>query len=215
MSGNRQAAAPTKPRVRAVLTVAVATALLGGISGCHSKAESTEAATTTPTTTTTEVPLPPPVNRVGETVSDGGFDFVVTGFDVTPEAPNPDEAPTDGVPKPGGQLVAVKVAVTNVSDGPKPFPADAQGLMDSHGGKFSMHLRGEAPAPDDTVEPGQRIDVELAAVLPADLSPVEVNLHGDLLTPGVTVSLTAPAATPSEGAPAPGAEPTSQEAPAP
>lgn len=127
---------------------------------------------------------------VGTPVADGAFEFVVTGVE-------------PGVARIGdtmfgaeaqGQFVLVRVTVTNVGDAAQIFDASSQTLLDAEGRTHSADSGAAIYLPDansflTSVNPGNTVDGIVVFDIPADATPVSVELHDSLFSGGVTVAV--------------------------
>ena len=135
-------------------------------------------------------PDAPAAPGIGTPVADGVFEFVVTGVE-------------PGVARIGdemlgveaqGQFVLVRVTVTNVGDASQIFDASSQTLLDAQGRTHSADSGSAIYLPDansflTSVNPGNTVDGIVVFDIPADATPVSVELHDSPFSGGVTVAV--------------------------
>jgi hypothetical protein len=177
-----------------VVVVVLAQLAGGGDDGAPAPAGSstTSPATEAQDTPPGEEPAPPAeaAPGVGTPVADGKLQFTVTSVEA-------------GVPSIGddlfgvtaqGQYVLVHMTVTNVGDAAQLFDASSQTLLDGQGRTHSADSGAAIYLPDSnsfltSINPGNTVDGIVVFDVPADATPVSVELHDSPFSGGVTVSL--------------------------
>ena len=94
-----------------------------------------------------------------------------------------------------GQFAIVSMTVKNISDKPQSFVPSAQKLVDTEGRSFEnssmaqIALGGSDIPVWDNINPGNSVEVKVVFDMPADATPVSIELHDSLFSGGVTVRL--------------------------
>lgn len=127
---------------------------------------------------------------IGETVSDGDFEFVVTEIEtgvgrIGSEFLNE---------QPQGQFVLVYLEATNTGSSAETFWTSDQGLVDTEGRTHSAddsaaHLLDDGEFLLTEINPGNTARAALVFDIPADAEAAAVELHGSMFSRGVTVNL--------------------------
>ncbi|MEV0648545.1 DUF4352 domain-containing protein [Phytomonospora sp. NPDC050363] len=128
---------------------------------------------------------------IGDEARDGLFAFTVTDVE-TGATEVGDEFFNESAQ---GEFAIVHLAVENIGDVPKPFMDDEQRLFTADGNEYSadtaadLYLNEDGSALYEEINPGNKIDVQIAFDVPegAELSTIE--LHDSFLSDGVTVAL--------------------------
>lgn len=172
-----------------VVVAVVVVAQLAGGSGDDAPA-ATGTSTAAPEGAEDTAPDAPAAPGIGTPVADGVFEFVVTGVE-------------PGVARIGdemlgveaqGQFVLVRVTVTNVGDAAQIFDASSQTLLDAQGRTHSADSGSAIYLPDansflTSVNPGNTVDGIVVFDIPAEATPVSVELHDSPFSGGVTVAV--------------------------
>ncbi|MBN7355481.1 Mpr protein [Mycobacteroides abscessus subsp. abscessus] len=128
---------------------------------------------------------------VGSEVRDGKFEFIVSKIDVGQSVVG-----RDGnqfmQKKAQGEWAVLSMTVTNIGDKPQTFFAENQKLI--AGGKtFSADSTASSYLVDDSlmteINPGNKIDVQVAFDVPVGTEPDQVKLHDSAFSGGVAVNL--------------------------
>ncbi|MBA0047719.1 DUF4352 domain-containing protein [Mycobacteroides sp. LB1] len=128
---------------------------------------------------------------IGAEVRDGKFAFVVDKIDVGEKVVGRDDNQFMQK-KAQGEWAVLSMTVTNISDKPQTFFADNQKLI--AGGKtFSADSTASAYLGDTSllaeINPGNKIDVQIAFDVPAGTEPDQAKLHDSAFSGGVTLNL--------------------------
>lgn len=128
---------------------------------------------------------------VGDTVQDGQFEFVVLKSEYGVESLSDSYSTIEAQ----GQFVVVHLQATNIGNEALYLAADEQRLIDTQGRKHSASMDAEFMWPDSVnvfytdINPGLSLQGAIVFDIPADAAPDSIELHDDLLSHGVTVSL--------------------------
>ncbi|MGC0141928.1 DUF4352 domain-containing protein [Pseudactinotalea sp. Z1732] len=127
---------------------------------------------------------------IGENVSDGDFEFVVTEVET-----GVDRIGSEFLnEQPQGQFVLVYLEVTNTGSAAETFWTSEQGLVDTEGRTHSADDSAALLLDDGEfllteINPGNTARTALVFDIPADAEPAAVELHGSMFSRGVTVNL--------------------------
>ncbi|AMT71994.1 DUF4352 domain-containing protein [Mycobacteroides abscessus subsp. massiliense] len=128
---------------------------------------------------------------VGSEVRDGKFAFVVDKVDIGKSVVGRDDNQFMQK-KAQGEWAVLSMTVTNISDKPQTFFAENQKLI--AGGKTfsadstaSMYIGNDALMAE--INPGNKIDVQVAFDVPVGTEPDQVKLHDSAFSGGVAVDL--------------------------
>ena len=135
-------------------------------------------------------PDAPAAPGIGTPVADGVFEFVVTGVEPGVASIGDEMLGVEAQ----GQFVLVRVTVTNVGDASQIFDASSQTLLDAQGRTHSADSGSAIYLPDansflTSVNPGNTVDGIVVFDIPADATPVSVELHDSPFSGGVTVAV--------------------------
>ena len=131
-----------------------------------------------------------PQGGLGDVVTDGAIEFVVTDFECGHESLS-----DGGWDAPEGQYCLVELTVTNTGEASRRYSYANQVLIDDQGNRYRASFVGIVASIGTAhadLFPGATIEVSLPFDVPADLPQgvfVAVELHDSLLSSGVLVAL--------------------------
>ncbi|MEN9992835.1 MAG: hypothetical protein RLY83_405 [Actinomycetota bacterium] len=166
-----------------VLIIGISNAANGGKSS-----GSTDTGSNTNTSTTEEKPATP---GIGDAAVDGKFSFVVTAVKCGIKSVGSKYLNK----KAQGQFCQVSLTVENVGKEPQTMFADNQKLFDGEDREFSpdtsamIYMKDGSDAWVKEVNPGNTLKGSLLFDLPAGAEPSKIELHDDVFSSGVTVTL--------------------------
>jgi hypothetical protein len=133
-------------------------------------------------TTATETPD----GAIGEPVSDGEFQFVIT--DISGQGPN------YYGPRAQGQWVFVTMTVRNTGDEPQSFFVQNQKLIDTRGREFAPDMSATKVIGSDStmmlnMNPGFGLTAKVVYDVPPGTKPAVVEVHDSMISGGARVSV--------------------------
>lgn len=126
---------------------------------------------------------------LGDAVRDGQFEFVVSEVEPGLETVGADFIEEEAQ----GQFVLVTLSVTNIGDDAQYFSDSEQTLVDDQGREHSTSSAGMFLEDNDLwlqeINPGNTAEGVIVFDIPADATPVELELHDSIFSDGVVVAL--------------------------
>ena len=132
----------------------------------------------------------PAAPGIGTPARDGKFEFTVTSVESGVARVGDDVFGKDAQ----GQFTLVHVTVTNIGDKAQYFDGSSQKLVDAQGrthsadGSAAIYL-GDAESFLNQINPGNTVQGTVVFDIPADATPVSLELHDSPFSGGVTVSV--------------------------
>ena len=174
--------------VLGLVSVILATVVYSSIMYAVASSDPSDLPTTQPSQAGKAKPDNEAAAGVGDKVTDGPMTFTVTKV-------------RDGVQNIGGELgekaqgqyVIVHVTVTNDGNEPATFDSSSQSLFDTKGRQYSDASEAifldESNSFLEEINPGNTVKGKLVYDMPKNATPDTIELHGDMFSEGVTVSL--------------------------
>lgn len=127
---------------------------------------------------------------IGDTVTDGDLAFTVTNVQTGVASVGGEYGQTAD-----GQYVIVEVTVKNVGQQPATFDDSSQYVYNAEGHRFASDTGATMTLDDGSsflnqINPGNTVHGKIAFDMPEGSTPTSIQLHGDMLSQGVTVNLT-------------------------
>lgn len=138
-----------------------------------------------------ETPAGEAAAGLGQPVRDGDFEFVVNGIDCGETTIGDEFLSTDAQ----GQFCQVALSITNIGDSAGMFFGDNTYLINDAGQEFSadseaaIYLGDNADGLLSEINPGNTLDGTVVFDVPADATPVAIELHDSAFSDGVQVAL--------------------------